>query len=620
MGISDKAVEKMRRAYLFLLIFMFLLACPVTAVYSADMTDSATLKQQGAAVEAEGRWQDAIKIYRQALSKDPADAQLWMHVGELEESGGNDTAAAGDFQKAADLAPNNARAYYGLATAYSSLNKPRQAFAAIERAVQLDPENVQYLQARAELAAWNADYAAAADSYERLEKLKPGDDKNLLRRARVESWRGNNDKAVSLYKDYLNKHPENSDALMELAQAESWRGNYGNALSLLEKYRGKVGVNDAYLKQRARVLAWAERPRAARELNDPLLKRMPEDYDVNYTNTIALHYGNRPSEAIKSLEQIDRLRPGTKEAYDLRRFVLTPVRSFVEGGFSFYHDSDHINMYRSYLKGSYKLRPETFLTAQANDDYLTAKAGSGLERTDGGERAWHNSGQIGIINRFTPEFSADAYAGGAYTQSHWTVPYGIGADFHFWDALSFRIERTFGFYVDSPRTLSLGIRRGVDHLTAEWRPDPVYTVVMLAGLNDYSDSNYQWEVQLAPRRAVFRTDKINLDAGVYLERQGFRERINNGYYDPRLYQRYMGQIFVYWKIDDDDGIGTVLGYGIHKDETMGGFRATYAGSVEGTFGLYRDWMLKVSLGGMHNLRISGPYTAYTASLALTRRF
>ncbi len=610
----------MRRAYLFSLILILFLTCPASAVYSAETPDSSTLKQQGATAEAEGRWQDAIKIYRQALAQDPTDAQLWMHVGELEENGGNDTASAEAFQKAADLAPDDARAYYGLSRAYSSLNKPRQAFAAIERAVRLDPNNVQYLQARAELASWNADYAAAADSYERLAKLKPGDDNIILRRARVESWRGNNDKAVSLYNEYLKKHPENMDVVLELAQSESWRGNYGRALSLLEKYRLKVGANDVYLKQRARVLAWAERPRAAREINDPLLKKMPNDYDVNYTNTIALYYGNRPSEAIKSLDVIDRLRPGSKEAYDVRRFVITPVRSFVEGGFSYYHDSDHINMYRSYLRGAYEMRPETHLTAQVNDDYLTAKTGSGLERRDGRETAVHNSAQIGIINRFSPEVSADAYVGGAYTQNHWTVPYGIGADFRFLDALLFRIERTYGFYVDSPRTLSQGIRRGVDHLTAEWRPDVNYTVDMLAGYNDYSDGNTQWEFQLAPRRAVLRTDKINLDAGVYLERQGFSDRLNNGYYDPRLYQRYMGQLFVYWKIDDDDGIGTVLGYGIHKDETMDGFRTTYAASLEGTFGLYRDWMLKVGLGGMHNLRLGGPYTAYTASLALTRRF
>lgn len=611
--------------FLFAFITVFLslvcLCCTFSRGIAAESTpDTAQLKQQGLAAEADGDWEGALKIYREILVIEPNNADLLMRVAGIEEDSGNDTAAAQDFQKAADIDPNNDKAFFGLSRAYSSLDKPRQAFAAIERAVQLDPKNVQYLQARAEIAAWVADYDTAADSYERLSLLRPEDDSILLNRARVESWRDNLDTSVRLYKTYLERHPDNREAMLELVQVESWRGNYSKALDLLEDYRQKAGVTDDYLKQKARVLAWADRPRAAFAINDPLLKKMPEDYELNYTNSLALHYINRPTDAVNSLAVLQKLRPEAKETDDIRRFVMTPLRSYVEAGFSFYHDTDSLNMYRSYLKGAYKLDYETRLTAEVHGDFLTARRGSGLENINGDKNAWHQSAQIGIIHRFLPEFSADGYVGGASTESHVDLTYGVGADFRFIDALSFRIDRNYGFYVDSPRTLSLGIRRGVNHITAEWRPDVNYTVEMMGGYNDYSDGNVQWETVLAPRRAVLRANHINLDIGLYLERMGFRERKGNGYYDPELYQRYTLQTLWYWKINDDNGVSLVLGYGIQKDETMDGFRETYDAALEGTFGLYRDWMLKVSVGEFHSLRQTGPYNAFTATASLTRRF
>jgi hypothetical protein len=272
------------------------------------------------------------------------------------------------------------------------------------------------------------------------------------------------------------------------------------------------------------------------------------------------------------------------------------------------------------LKGSYQLNYDAHLTAVITSDLLHANRGSGLEKIDGEEDAWHGSAQIGGFQRFSPEIAGDVYVGAASAEGFSTVAYGIGADFRFIDALFFRVERSYGFYVDSPRTLSLGIRKGLNHISAQWTPDINYTVAMMAGFNDYSDGNKQWEATLSPRRVVFRRDNLNLDIGLSLERQGFRERLGNGYYDPKLYQRYTLQTLWFWKINDDNGVSFILGYGIQKDETLGGFRETYDANIEGTFGLYNDWMLKVNLAGFHSLRQTGPYNAYSAGAALTRRF
>ncbi len=78
--------------------------------------------------------------------------------------------------------------------------------------------------------------------------------------------------------------------------------------------------------------------------------------------------------------------------------------------------------------------------------------------------------------------------------------------------------------------------------------------------------------------------------------------------------------FLYWKINHNNGVSVTGGIGIHKDDSMDGFRMTYDASFDGTFGIYSDWMLKVRGGITHNLRRGEAFEAYTLGASLTRRF
>ena len=52
---------------------------------------------------------------------------------------------------------------------------------------------------------------------------------------------------------------------------------------------------------------------------------------------------------------------------------------------------------------------------------------------------------------------------------------------------------------------------------------------------------------------------------------GFDEELDNGYYDPDLYQSYMATGLAYWKISDDDGITVATDLGAVKDDDMDDF-------------------------------------------------
>jgi hypothetical protein len=404
---------------------------------------------------------------------------------------------------------------------------------------------------------------------------------------------------------------------------EGWRGNYPTALSLLERYREDFGETDNYLKQKARILAWAQRPTEAIELSLPLLEKDPQDYELHVTNTIAMHYANRPQEAVDSLQVLDDLRPGSLEVDGIRRFVMTPLRSFIQGGLKYYHDSDSIDITYIYLQGEYALSPVTFLRARLENDYLHADEGSGYEQIDGKENIWYSSLWIGIRHRFSPKVAFEGDIGGSKAGSEEKFPtYRLAFDFRFSDEFSMKLEREYDYFIISPRALSLGIRIGENRLQLSWAPDFKYFVYAHAEYDTLSDDNERWEFLLAPRRTFLRGGKFNLDIGITALWYGFEEQVfDHGYWAPELYQSYLITGYGYWKINENNGVSIVISGGIQKDDTVSTFREGFDANVEGMFGIYRDWMLVVSGGITHNIQQrTGAYDGVSAGVWLTRRF
>ena len=173
----------------------------------------------------------------------------------------------------------------------------------------------------------------------------------------------------------------------------------------------------------------------------------------------------------------------------------------------------------------------------------------------------------------------------------------------------------------SPRAAALGIERRANTLDATWTPDLRYTVASRLAYDTFSDGNDRWEAELAPRRAILRTQRLNLDLGVSGRWFGFDQDPGNGYYAPSLYQRYALTAFTYWKISDDDGVSVAFSYGPYKDNTQSGFRSGGDIVAEGFFGLYRDWFLDVKAGfSSYGGGPTAGYRSRTFELGLTRRF
>lgn len=557
-------------------------------------------------------------IYRERFGEDLA---YWLRMAEIYALAGDDHASAVALQKATRFAPNDPGLFFRLSQTYPSVVDAKNAMAAINRAVQLEPKNLEYLRAQADLAAWGSDYETALDSYSRILQIAPDDPGAVLGIARLEAWKGEIDAAAKQYQAYLDKNPQVQLVWIEYVEVQTERGNYALAMELLEQYRERFGENAAYQKQKARTLAWADRPTPSLSIVSDLEPTMPDDYELGYTRTVALAGAHRPSDALKSLADLVKLGPDSKETVDIQRYIKTPLRSNVNFSFAYQKSSDHITIKRAGVDGEYVINPETRIFGGTDKQWLHANAGSGFEKVNGSQNLGYERGWLGIRHRLSPQVSLDAQVGAGDADGRGNLIYEVGADLQPKDELSMRVFRRQDIYAVSPRAADLGVLRRANTLTMSWMPSLRYTVDGLLSYDTFSDGNERWELDLAPRRAFVRSQRLNLDLGVGGRWFGFQKNPEHGYYAPNTYERYSLNAYSYWKISDDDGISVSASIGPWKDNTMSGYRTGGDVVVEGFFGLYRDWMLDARgslshYGGAE----TGSYRSSMFELILTRRF
>lgn len=562
--------------------------------------------------------QEYAALYRQRFGESKA---YWLRMADIQALGGNTDASTDALQQAARLAPEDHALFYRLAQSYPSEKDAAAAAAAIERAVELDPKNLEYQRTRAELAAWRGDYDMALDSHRRILAIAPDDPGARLGIARVNYWRSRLGESARAYRDYLALQPAVAAPWLEYIVVVTELGDYARAMELLETYRQRFGDNVAYRKQKARVLAWAERPTPSLALVGELEASLRDDYELGYTRTVALHYAHRPREALASLAGVARLRPDSKETIDLSRFVRTPLRSNATLDLGYAAGSDDVALRHAGVRGEYVITPETRLFGGSDRQRISAKAGSGYERPDGGTTLDYDRAWLGIRHRYSPTLSLDAQIGSGRAQGDSQFIYEVGADLQPGDELTMRLSRRQDLHTASPRAAALGIERRANTLDVTWTPDLRYTVASQFAYDTYSDGNDRWEIELAPRRAFMRTQLLNLDLGISGRWFGFYRDPGNGYYAPTRYERYAVTAFTYWKISDDDGVSVTVSAGPYKDNTMSGFRTGGDIVAEGFFGIYRDWYLNVKAGlSDYGGGVTEGYRSSLFEISLTRRF
>ena len=590
----------------------------VITTLAANAAAQPSLPAAGLAAEGEGRWTEALRAYREHVEREPAAADAWLRIADIEARLAHPDQAIAALQQAASVR-RDAAILARLSQAYAAQGYAEAALFAIKGALILQPDAEEHLRAAATLATWVGDYTAASDAYRRLRLLHPQEAALTLGLARVNAWAGQSDAAAAAYREYLKTPHAERDAWLEFARVESWRGNTAGALDALDAYRGQFGESDAAVRERAAVLARGGRPREALALLRPLLAAAPADPALNASQTIALAAVRRHGAAVSTLNTMRSLGVES-EARATDSVVRSLLGTNLGPSLTFYDDSDSLHAARFAPKADIGLKSDTRIHAGYEYIDLSARVGSGLETVSGASAATVDQVWAGASQRIG-SFTLGGTVGQSRTNVERLTSYSAVVRFAPSDTLTVALERTFGFATISPRTVSLGLTELAHRGQVEWMMSNRFHLVVDAGYADLSDTNSRWTLLVSPRVALARTQRLNLDLGVLIHQFGAEQNLDHGYYDPRRYEQYSIVVAPYWKASENIGVAISGGIGPQRDDASRGFTLGMNTSAEATFGIYREWMLKVQGSATNNRRLeSGAFRGTSGGVVLLRRF
>jgi tetratricopeptide (TPR) repeat protein len=140
------------------------------AAPSQDLTQQSRRAKE---LMAEGRFSEAVPIYRQLVRALPNNPGLLTNLGLALDMAGHKREAVREYQAALKLSPHDYPALLFLGTAYLDLGKPAEALPPIARALEAEPESLDAQEAMAEALLGLGRLEDAVHRFERLAQADP---------------------------------------------------------------------------------------------------------------------------------------------------------------------------------------------------------------------------------------------------------------------------------------------------------------------------------------------------------------------------------------------------------------------------------------------------------------
>ncbi|MEM1107935.1 MAG: tetratricopeptide repeat protein [Planctomycetota bacterium] len=246
-----------------------------------DLAQGNFLKGQLAA--AEGKIEEALSFYSQALEIRPVFDEGWRQYGDLLLKANDPNEAVSAFGTALNQKPDNVRALLGLANAQNALGRHSQALESLSKAVDYQPN-----------------------------------DTNLLNRyVAYEQQYGNPDTALQIREEIAESQPENLQNIISLALLKAQEDQHNEALALLDRLEERQGPSLRIAGTRASILQLADQPEAGtKAITEYLDSRGDEATATDYLVLARYHFtGRRANDAFAAYQQaIEREEPGTRLA------------------------------------------------------------------------------------------------------------------------------------------------------------------------------------------------------------------------------------------------------------------------------------------------------------------
>jgi len=265
----------------------------------------------------EKKYDDALRLVENALSRDPAniDARLVQAESWI---------AKGETKKAVDSIENLDRTYpgspvikYALARLYVKTNNLSQAIAEVDQAVKTSPHFVDAVLLQAELHLKNGDAQSVVDSLSAVVKQSPGLLRAELMLAEAYRALGRLDDAVAVVREQIKRSPQDAASYFLLGVMLQQQNKVTEAREALEKAAQLAPDNPSSLQQLVDLDIASKNYAAGHRRVDEVLQKQPNSA-VGYYLRGKLYLSEKKFDLAQTalLKAID-LNPNLSSAYDL---------------------------------------------------------------------------------------------------------------------------------------------------------------------------------------------------------------------------------------------------------------------------------------------------------------
>jgi tetratricopeptide (TPR) repeat protein len=179
----------------------------------------------------------AEEDYRKVLQADPVNTQALGGLADALDASGRWREAMPFLSRLIEIEPNNSSRLLQVARMKSWQTETRpEALKLFSRALRADPKNEEILVSYAEVLSWSRTTRPQAQSfYEQALRQNPRNLHALDGKAQLLAWAGESDRALELYDEVLSSDPLNVAALRGKAEILNWRGRYEEARKLVAR-------------------------------------------------------------------------------------------------------------------------------------------------------------------------------------------------------------------------------------------------------------------------------------------------------------------------------------------------------------------------------------------------
>lgn len=285
--------------------FLLLVLASPGLAQNFSVADARSMADRATQAAREGRRDEALRIYKDALASAPDDISILRD--------------------------------YAIVLGWDE--KYDAAIPVIRRV--LEKESIQPEWALREFARTFLFGNEAAEAFKYLDQLvERGDysEQTLNRRALALRWLDFPEDAEAAYREMLQRYPESGTAYTGLALVAADR-NLSEALHILESAPGSVRVSRDVLVARLQILNWMGRHYEAQRVIATLPPELSEDRDVIKEAVAAARWGGNPSGAIDGTRRLLSLHPD-EASRDLLNRLRSEYGQSLAVQFRYSRDSD----------------------------------------------------------------------------------------------------------------------------------------------------------------------------------------------------------------------------------------------------------------------------------------